>query len=65
MNHYILYQRAQIRQDELLRQAANHRRARQAASPVGGSSTLTHRKALRLTGPCRSVHPAVRAGLGK
>jgi len=49
MNH-IQYKRALTHQDELLRQAANHRLARRAASTADASSTPTHRKALRLTG---------------
>jgi hypothetical protein len=47
---HIHYQRALTHQDELLRQAANHRLDRQAASTADASSTPTHRKALRLTG---------------
>ena len=49
MNH-IQYQLALTHQDELLRQAANHRLARQVASTGDPSSRPTHRKALRLTG---------------
>jgi hypothetical protein len=49
MNH-VQYQRALTHQDELLRQAADHRLARRAASTAEAWSTPTHRKALRLTG---------------
>jgi hypothetical protein len=50
MNPHIQYQLTLTRQDELLRPAANHRLARQAASTADASSTHTHRKALRLSG---------------
>jgi len=49
MNH-IQYQAALSHQDELLRQAANHRLARRAALTADASLTPTHRKALRLIG---------------
>jgi hypothetical protein len=49
MNH-IQYQLALSHQGELLRQAASHRLARQAASTADASSTLMDRRALRLTG---------------
>lgn len=49
MNEQISYQIALTRRDELLRQAADHRRAKQLAEPRPASSTIVIRRMLKST----------------